>query len=523
MNSEQLSTFDYKGNIMTNNSSPSKPICNICGGNEFKPGWNGRLASTQKNPACVSCGSVERHRISYNVYHVLPKEWFMYAKLLKISDDKSIDTNLFKDVEISIYGGSNSINIENIDRPSETYDWIICNHVLEHVEKDVRAVRELLRILKKSGVFQFMVPSPLRVEKTNDWGYADPKICDHYRTYGKDVASRFSSQLKGYKLFSHIGKDSVTDTDDIIYFVTKNKKVIEFLKNSSSFDAEFVDKGVPTDEKHSEVNSFEHLKEKAEHLKEKGPNVLFSFLLYTQLDFNLTTKTEVATWYNEHDDFVSFREKMIGYPEKDFMNSNLKLVQDLCMYNFIRENIWSGARVLEIGGGSSRILSFFKDEVEGWNLDKCEGIGNGPTNIPEDQGDTFVPAYIGQFDKRLPDNYFDLVFSISVLEHINEGEDVLQKILCDIDRLLKPGGFSVHCIDCRFPPKSSPSISNRKLAEHMILNYGFSPQYIIDNHDNEDVFHMSGKAYDRFWKKACNNRPYEIDGLPFNIFLAVQK
>ena len=220
---------------------------------------------------------------------------------------------------------------------------------------------------------------------------------------------------------------------------------------------------------------------------------------------------------------MSFREKMQGYPEKDFMNANLKLIQDLCMCNFIRKNIQKGAKVLEIGGGYSRILSFFKDEIEGWNLDKCEGIGNGPTEIPKDQGYAFLPAYIGSFDKRLSDAYFDLVFSISVVEHINEGDDVLQNILNDIDRVLKPGGYSVHCIDCRFPPESSPNMDNRKLAKYMLQDYGISPQYVIDNHKNDDVFYMSGKAYDRFWKKACNNRPHELDGLPFNIFLTMQK
>jgi SAM-dependent methyltransferase len=179
--------------------------------------------------------------------------------------------------------------------------------------------------------------------------------------------------------------------------------------------------------------------------------------------------------------------------------------------------------MLEIGGGYSRILPFFKDEIEGWNLDKFEGVGNGPKQIPKDHEYILVTENLGVFDDRLPDEYFDLVFSISVLEHINEPDDILQNIMRDIDRILKPGGYSVHCIDCRFPPASNPSIDARRMAKYMILQYGLSPQYVIDTHKNDDVFYMSGLAYDRFWKKACNNRPHELDGLPFNIFLAVQK
>lgn len=464
--------------------------CNICGSEIFKLGWKGRLSSTGNNPTCAFCGSSERHRISHNLYQMLPEEWFTTAKLLMISEDKSVDTKLFSDVEISIFGGKNSIDIQDIEKPSEIYDWIICNHVLEHVENDRQAVGELLRILKSSGVFQFMVPSPLRVEKTNDWGYADPEICNHFRTYGKDLFLRFYSQLKGYKLFSYIGEDSVTNTSDIIYFVTKNEKLIKYFENNFNFIKEI----------------------------EPAP-----FHFYTKTNLSLTTNSELSAWHKEYSEFVSFREEMIGYSEIDFMNSNLKLTQDLCMLNFIKKNIQSGAKVLEIGGGYSRILSYLKDKIEGWNLDKCEGIGNGPLNLPDDQGYIFLPAYIGSFDKNLPDASFDLVFSISVLEHINEDDEVLQNILNDIDRVLKPGGFSVHCIDCRFPPNTPPSIDNRRLAKFMIQNYGFSPQYVLDNHDNEDIFRMSGEAYDKFWKKSCHNRPHELDGLPFNIFLAAQK
>lgn len=240
-------------------------------------------------------------------------------------------------------------------------------------------------------------------------------------------------------------------------------------------------------------------------------------------NYTLTTKNEMTTWYRDNPDFVALREKMQGYSEKDFMNSNLKLLQDLCMCNFIHKYIPKGAKVLEIGGGYSRILSFFKDKIEGWNLDKFEGIGNGPTQMVQSQGYRTVPAYIGSFDKRLPDGYFDLVFSISVLEHINEEDHVLKNIVDDIDRLLKPGGHSVHCIDCRFPTNKPATLDNRKMAKYIIREYGFDPQYVVDNYQNQDVFCMSGKAYDKFWKKSCQNRPYQLDGLPFNIFLVHQK
>ncbi len=468
-------------------------ICSVCGGDEFKPGWKGRLTPTGLNPACVKCGSLERHRVFHDVNQLLPKKWFVKSKILKISDDKFVDKSLHNEAEITVSGVVNDFDIPKLDIPSEQYDCIMCNYVLGHVGDDVGAVSELLMSLKESGLLQVTVHSPLLIGKTRDWGGADPQQSNLFRFYGKDIWSRFASLLQGYSVFSYIGKDSVTGTCEIVYFVTQNEQFVRYFEDSIHFSLE--------------PSSF----------------VVTTFGSYSKIDYNLTTKTQLLNWRVEHQDFVSFREKMIGYSEKDYTNCNLKHVQDLCLFDFMRKHISPGSKVLEIGGGLSRILSFFKDDVEGWNLDKCEGIGNGPTKVPEDQGYTFLPAYIGSFDKKLPDAYFDLVFSISVVEHINEVDDVLHNILSDIDRVLKPGGYSVHCIDCRFPPKSTPSIDNRRLAKYMISHYGFSPQYVLDNHENEDVFHMSGEAYDKFWKKACHDRPHDLDGLPFNIFLAVQK
>lgn len=153
-------------------------------------------------------------------------------------------------------------------------------------------------------------------------------------------------------------------------------------------------------------------------------------------------------------------------------------------------------------------------------MDKFEGVGNGPLDIPENTPYKIIPNYIGAFDKQLPDDYFDLVFSISVLEHINEDQSVLLNIIKDIERVLKPGGLSVHCIDCRFPPGQTPNFDRRKMAKFIIEYYGYESSYVINNYDSPEVFTMSAKAYDRFWKKACNNRSHELDGLPFNIFIA---
>ena len=126
---------------------------------------------------------------------------------------------------------------------------------------------------------------------------------------------------------------------------------------------------------------------------------------------------------------------------------DLKVYQDILVYNFLLQNCPKGARLLEIGGADSRIIQSLKHEFEFWNLDKLEGLGHGPRSLASDQGFTLVKDYIGAFNTALPEAGFDCVFSISTLEHVPEDPQTAQNIYLDIQRLLKPGGFSLHCMD----------------------------------------------------------------------------
>lgn len=128
-------------------------------------------------------------------------------------------------------------------------------------------------------------------------------------------------------------------------------------------------------------------------------------------------------------------------------NCDLKIYQDLLMYSFMKFNVPEGSRILDIGGGDSRILRYFRNSYDCWNIDKLEGVGNGPTNI-DTTGFWLVDDYMGNFNAELLENYFDLVFSISTLEHVPPDDEAnYRNILDDINRVLKNGGLSVHCID----------------------------------------------------------------------------
>jgi SAM-dependent methyltransferase len=195
---------------------------------------------------------------------------------------------------------------------------------------------------------------------------------------------------------------------------------------------------------------------------------------------------------------------------------DLKVYQDLLVFSFIRLQLPKNSRILEIGGGQSRILTYFSDSFECWNLDKLEGIGTGPTLI-DIPGSHLVRDYIGNFSKALPDYYFDFVFSISALEHVpHDDPRLFDDIYRDINRTLKSGRYSLHLLDGilfsgRWFHWRHPIL--RYLFEHgNMLNTFLSDEEIITD---GDLFVMSEAAYNSIWFKFTQET-YEDFGKPFS-------
>lgn len=125
------------------------------------------------------------------------------------------------------------------------------------------------------------------------------------------------------------------------------------------------------------------------------------------------------------------------------LSYQLKTAQDLFCFNELRnfENLIIG----EIGGGDSRILSSLTSKNSCYNIEKFEGVGLGPRSEVVIKNVTNINAYVGEFDISLKSNFFDVIFSISVVEHIIE--EHLNDFFLDSLRILKKGGFFIHAID----------------------------------------------------------------------------
>nr|HPO38377.1 methyltransferase domain-containing protein [Kiritimatiellia bacterium] len=94
--------------------------------------------------------------------------------------------------------GVERVDVTQIPYAAASFDWVICNHVLEHVPDDVQALRELWRVLRPGGHAILQTPFASGLEKSLE----DPEIADdekriefygqedHVRLYGRDLFDR---------------------------------------------------------------------------------------------------------------------------------------------------------------------------------------------------------------------------------------------------------------------------------------------------------------------------------------------
>ncbi len=162
----------------------------------------------RENVLSPSTLSLERHRLLWlylqsetdfftapkKVLHFAPEQAF-YKRFRKQKNLDYITTDLnspLADVKADIC---------NLPFEDNEFDVILCNHVLEHIPDDTKAMQELYRVLKPNGMGIFQIPQDLSREKTfEDNSITDKKErakifgqYDHVRIYGKDYFDKLRS------------------------------------------------------------------------------------------------------------------------------------------------------------------------------------------------------------------------------------------------------------------------------------------------------------------------------------------
>lgn len=152
--------------------------------------------------------SLERHRLLWlylknetdfftrpqKMLHFAPEQAFYKTfRKMKNLDYTTTDLNSpLADVKADIC---------NLPFRDNTYDVIFCNHVLEHIPDDTKAMQELFRVLKPGGMAILQIPQDMSREVTfQDDSITDPKErakifgqYDHVRVYGRDYFDKLRS------------------------------------------------------------------------------------------------------------------------------------------------------------------------------------------------------------------------------------------------------------------------------------------------------------------------------------------
>ncbi len=192
----------------------------------------------------------------------------------------------------------------------------------------------------------------------------------------------------------------------------------------------------------------------------------------------------------------------------DLNHARLKYYQDLFVLSFIKMHLPPGSRILEVGGGNSRILNHLYRQYECWNIDKLEGVGNDPKTVNSPPY-RLITDYMGNFNSELPEDFFHLVFSISALEHVPEDNLLFDNIIDDIDRTLVVGGYSLHLLDIIFKKDSfiSNGIAYRMFDHAHTLNRFIVPEKIASD---PDLYYMSESTYNEFWAPITNKKYHDF-------------
>lgn len=160
------------------------------------------------NALSPSTLSLERHRLMWlflkndtdffiankKILHIAPEQcfWKLFKKMPNLEYITSDLESPLADVKADIC---------NLPFEDESFDIIFCNHVLEHISNDTKAMQELYRVLKKGGMGIFQIPQDIHRKTTfEDDTITDKKErtkifgqYDHVRIYGLDYFDKLRS------------------------------------------------------------------------------------------------------------------------------------------------------------------------------------------------------------------------------------------------------------------------------------------------------------------------------------------
>ncbi len=159
----------------------------------------------RKNALCPKCLSLERHRLVWLYLKNKTNFFEQPMKVLHIAPEQSFEerfkkmTNLeYITADLESPLADYKCDVQEMPFKENEFDVVFCNHVLEHVDDDLKAMSEILRVMKPGAFAILLVPIDFSRKKTyEDSSITSPKErakhfrqYDHKRLYGLDYTKR---------------------------------------------------------------------------------------------------------------------------------------------------------------------------------------------------------------------------------------------------------------------------------------------------------------------------------------------
>jgi len=383
------------------------------------------------NAMCPHCHSIDRERLIYLYLKNKKADLFSLDKkfkLLHIAPEENLQNVLIAQPNIEYLSADLTsplaavrMDITDIKFKDNYFDVIICNHVLEHIPDDRKAMTELYRVLKPGGFAILQVPIALALDQT----YEDPSITspeerekmfgqsDHVRLYARDYRDRLEKvgfSVEQYSFANEFGESVLhqygLSKEESIYICSKSGCSDEFKNNQEvecNEDNIYLNRSQASYPIEEEISYYKKLPITPVGIsKDKVPN---------KLDANMSD-AELVAFYSER--YVDID------PADSLTEEHRKIFYGLC-------NVVKPAEFyLHAGCVDGTLMEMlYQNSINGIGLDLAiSNILRGRTKYPH-------LKFIHGFAEEIPfkDNYFDIVILGDVIEHFRNLKVTLAECL----------------------------------------------------------------------------------------------